>query len=317
MRLITRINHGEEVVALVNEANIPMRFFISRPERLNLEDVLPGIIRKKDSVLKGYFVETQKHAVFVPSKDTHTEGERVWVKITKEARQGKDANGIFITESDFIAHTSSDSLSQKLSNQLSLPISYDWDSSFDEALDEALAESVSLSNGLKIHINRTSTCWTIDVDSTNATDSFKALNYQAAEIIVQEILKRHIGGLILIDFIGTKHKSLRIALQKYLTELLEKDNLSQILGWTHGGLFEIRRTRTYAPLIDVFLDIQGNPTFLSTAYRICTLVDACKTTPYITAHPKVIDILRDKLKNIACLKADITYPLHHFDIKEK
>ena len=51
-------------------------------------------------------------------------------------------------------------------------------------------------------------------------------------------------------------------------DLLKKDSLSHAMGWTKGRLFEIKRTRTYAPLIDVFLQNNGEFNALSTAYQI-------------------------------------------------
>ena len=312
MRLIAKHNHGEEMVVLADEAGNAIRFFIARPERLNLDETYDGIIRKKDLTLQGYFAETNKGCMFIHSKEHHTEGERVLIKITKEARSGKDANGIFVTQKE-----PAKSLIQKLSEDYNLPVSYEWDDVYDESLENALSETVYFNEGAEIHINRTPVCWTIDVDSGNSITPTAELNQQAAQIIAQEIAKRHMGGLILIDFIGKKHKIMRIALQKYLTELIKKDSLSQILGWTYGGLFEIRRTRTYAPLIDVLLSTNGQSNALSTAYRICDMTHKYKYVPHIIAHPKVIEILRKKLKNRAVLQADITYAHHDFLIKEK
>ena len=59
MKLAVKNNFGEEKAVLI-ENNQIIGLFIRREERLNLNDEIDGIIQKYDSVLKGYFVETQK-----------------------------------------------------------------------------------------------------------------------------------------------------------------------------------------------------------------------------------------------------------------
>ena len=161
------------------------------------------------------------------------------------------------------------------------------------------------------------TCWTIDVDSGNCTEKAQVLNKKAAEVIAKEITKRHLGGLILIDFIGAKSVQERIALEKYLIDLFKKDSLSFPCGWTKGRLFEIKRTRTYAPLADVFLTATGEFNILSTAYQICENIIKSKTLKQVIAHPQVIELLREKLKNRAIFTADIHLNPHQFIIKDK
>ena len=67
-------NCGEEIVAIQQADGSISDFFIYRPERLNLNDTLSGIIRKHDTSLNGYFIQTDKKwSVFVPSKEKHNE----------------------------------------------------------------------------------------------------------------------------------------------------------------------------------------------------------------------------------------------------
>ncbi|MBR5130191.1 MAG: ribonuclease E/G [Alphaproteobacteria bacterium] len=313
MKLIVKTNCGEEIVAVKNTAGKVDCFFVYRPERLNLNDTLSGIIRKYDKTLNGYFVETEKKwSVFIPSKEKHNEGDRVFIKITKEARQGKDANGIFIEDTN----TTPPTLSQTISQQFNISDIKEWDNETEEALEETLSSSITFNHGAQIHIERTKTCWTIDVDSGNCTEKPHILNYVAAKIIASEIIKRHLGGLILIDFIGTKQTQERIALEKYLIDLLKEDKLSKIMGWTKGRLFEIKRTRTFAPLNDVFLTADGQLNTLSTIYKICDIIKKSPSLKTVVAHPQVIELLREKLKNYAILKADIHYTTNQFEIKD-
>lgn len=314
MKLISKNNFGEEIVALQNADGYISNFFIYRPERLNLNDTLSGIIRKHDKNINGYFVETDKKwSVFIPSKEQHNEGERVFIKITKEARQGKDANGIFIEKSQNEHPT----LSQIIAEQFQInDDTIQWNDTAQEALEQALTPTISFYQTANIHIERTKACWTIDVDSGNCTEKRNILNKKAAKTIVREIIKRHLGGMILIDFIGTKHHSERIALEKYLIDLLKEDPLSFVMGWTKGRLFEIKRTRTYAPLMDVFLDNMGEFNTLSIVYQICENVKKRPNAKIVIANPQIIDLLREKLKNYVTLTADIHLPIHQFIIKD-
>lgn len=314
MKLISKNNYGEEIVAIQQADGSISDFFIYRPERLNLNDTVGGIIRKHDITLNGYFVQTDKKwSVFVPSKEKHNEGEHVFIKITKEARQGKDANGIFVDE-PLPEHIP---LSHIISEYYQMNVCEEWTDDTQEALEQALSPSVPFYQTATIHIERTKTCWTIDVDSGNCTEKAQALNKKAAEVIVKEIAKRHLGGLILIDFIGAKSAPERIALEKYLIDLLKKDSLVYPCGWTKGRLFEIKRTRTYAPLIDVFLTGTGEFNSLSTAYQICENITKSKTVKHVIANPQVIDLLREKLKNQTVFTADIHLLPHQFIIKDK
>ena len=314
MKLIKKNNCGEEIVAIQQADGSISDFFIYRPERLNLNDVLSGIIRKHDTSLNGYFIQTDKKwSVFVPSKEKHNEGEHVFIKITKEARQGKDANGTFISQ----PQSNPLSLANAIAQEFQINSITEWNDETQEALEQALCPTVPFYQTATIHIERTKACWTIDVDSGNCTEKPQILNKKAAEVIAKEITKRHIGGLILIDFIGGKPTQERIALEKYLIDLLKKDSLSLPMGWTKGRLFEIKRTRTYAPLIDVFLTNAREFNVLSTAYQICENIMKSKTVKHVIAHPQVIELLREKLKNHTTFTADIHLPPHQFIIKDK
>ncbi len=311
MKLAVKNNFGEEKAVLI-ENNQIIGLFIRREERLNLNDEIDGIIQKYDSVLKGYFVETpKKQSVFVRCDRIWPEGTRVCVKITKEARRGKDANGIFIESKQAVC-----SLAQQLKNEFSADLSKALDSDFDEAFEEVLNHTVRLDNGVILHIERTQVCWTIDIDSGNCTDSADKLNASVIPSIVRQIKLRHLGGLILIDFIGAKRKKEQNNLMNLLNKELKSDSLSEILGWTRGKLFEIKRTRTYAPLTDVLLDSQNNPLPLTTIYQICDMVKSYKSVPTVTVHPNIANALREKLSNRIHLKTDMGLSPYQFDIKE-
>ena len=311
MKLAVKNTFGEEKAVLINDNQI-VGLFIKRPERLNLNDEVDGIIQKYDISLKGYFVTTSKNwSVFVRSEKNWPEGTRVCVKITKEARRGKDANGVFIESAQ-----NNKSLIEQLKNNFRTELSVNWCNDFDEAFEEALNPVVHLNNGAILHIERTQTCWTIDIDSGNCSDSACNLNAQIVPEIIRQIKLRHLGGLILIDFIGAKQKKEQNNLLNLLTKELKSDSLSTPLGWTRGKLFEIKRTRTYAPLTDVFWDSKNNPLPLTTMYQICERIGQYKIIPTVTVHPNIANLLREKLMGRIHLKTDMDLAPYQFNIKE-
>ncbi|MGN1063008.1 MAG: ribonuclease E/G [Alphaproteobacteria bacterium] len=315
MKLITKNISSQEMAAVLDDADCLVHFYIRRPERLNLGEYADGIIRAHHPALRGYFVETAKKcAVFVPSQDKLAEGQRVCVRITKEARHGKDANGVFVP-----VIKAYPSLTETLAAQTGLTAQSDWDAyDLDEQLERALDKNVSLTGGGRLMIERTEACWTIDVDSKNATESFHVLNQTAIKEIARQVSLRHMGGLILIDFIGSKPKHEQNALDQALHHAFGSDSLTRLLGWTCARLYEIKRMRTYAPLTDVFFDSTGHLSAISTAYAICdALQKNTAAHTVVTAHPAVIEMLRPKAGIAVKLKPDIGFAIDEFDIKEK
>ena len=83
-------------------------------------------------------------------------------------------------------------------------------------IDEALLPDVVLADGGELHIERTKVCWTIDVDSGKSTIPLKDVNKNACSEIARQIRLKNMGGLILVDFAGSKR--IQKALEKELVE---------------------------------------------------------------------------------------------------
>lgn len=312
MQIIIQENFGEEKAVVIDDNKQLQALYIKRPERLNLGDEVQAIIRSKNISLKGYFAQTaDKKSIFIRSNELYAEGQHICVKITKEARTGKDANGIIISSCN-----PKQSLYQQLQEQYRISPSYIWDEQCDIYFDKALSPRVILPNGSILHIERTQTCWTIDVDSGTNTQEPKKINAEILPYIYQEITTRHLGGVILIDFIGSNPKSEQISLQQQIKTLFDKDPLTTPLGWTRAKLFEIKRTRTYAPLTDVFYSQNEELSDISITYQICQRIKHMKRTPTITAHPIITELLRPKISNIASLIPNPCYNLSQYDIQE-
>lgn len=98
-----------------------------------------------------------------------------------------------------------------------------------EEIEAALEPSVPLPGGGRLSIHETPALVAIDVDSGSAESwapgtTSDAVNAQAAQTLVREIQKRHLGGIIAVDFIGfddTLTKALAA-----LREALQADPLS-------------------------------------------------------------------------------------------
>lgn len=312
MQIIIQENFGEEKAVVLDNNQQLLGLYIKRLERLNLADEVPAIIRTKNISLKGYFAQTaNKQSVFIRTNNAYAEGQHICVKITKEARAGKDANGIIIPSC-----APNQSLCRQLQERYNTPPSYHWDEQCDIYFDKALSPRVILPNGVILHIERTQTCWTIDVDSGTNTQEPKKINTEILPYIYQEITTRHLGGIILIDFIGSNPKSEQILLQQHLNALFKADSLTTPLGWTRSKLFEIKRTRTYAPLIDVFYNQNEELSDISVAYQICQQIKNLKRKQTITAHPIVIELLRPKISHIASLIPNPGYHIAHYNIQE-
>ncbi|MDR2901691.1 MAG: ribonuclease E/G [Lactobacillales bacterium] len=289
MRLYQETLAGENRVALVSDDGRIQEIYIQRDRGMDLNDVVPAVIAHKAPFKNGYFtLSPAKESIYVYSKTPLTVGQKVTLKITKEARLGKDAVG---TLTDLPPQKAAD-IAASLSKKLSVPISTDaFD--FDQAITDALAPAIILKNGARIHVERTQACSTIDIDSAASSHPFEELNTGSIPEIVRQITLKNLSGLILIDFIGLKKTNELVALTEKIRDALVQDERAEVLGHTRGGLIEIKRGRTYASLSDKLCD--GTPYFtaLSTYYRIRRHLLKIKNPRIeITAAPAVIQYLQ-------------------------
>lgn len=242
----------QEIIAFIQN-DILKNIYVYRQQTLSLNDLVNGKIVIHNPLLRGYFVLTDSDlSVFVPSQKTYCEGQNVLVKITKEARLGKDATGCFIDTAPIVEPTP---FSQQISNQFNLPLSDETQTDYRlrDLIDEALEKKIFFADGAELMIERTQALWSIDVDSAKSQLSFEKLNQKAIIEIAHQIILKNLSGVILIDFIGFKTKKEQASLLKSLKSAFQNDTRTKIYGFTSLGLLEIRRTRTTSALADVFL----------------------------------------------------------------
>ena len=295
MKILKNEGYGETRLAILGEKG-PAEIIIRRDLSLNYGDVVPAKIGAYNPLLHGYFAETARGDVFIPTSTPFSEGQAVLVQITKEARADKDATGRSVEQVQAISEMAGESVSN---------------AEMDEIIDEALSPEVMLENGGELHIERTKVCWTIDVDSGKSTNALKDVNKNACSEIARQIRLKNMGGLILVDFAGSKR--IQKQLEKELVGALADDALAQVKGWTRAGLLEIERGRARADLWQTC----GAQNPIAVYYRVRRALGELKTAyPTVFVAPEVFRLLQQSDIR-AKLESVFDKPISYFEIKEK
>ena len=129
---------------------------------------------------------------------------------------------------------------EKIQNQLT-------SLNFTDQLSTAVAAVVKIPSGGSITFDATEALTVIDVNMGNAVNTggdIYEVNLNAAELIVDQLLLRNIGGMVIIDFIRMPNNKQRNQLVNLMQNLLETDSVkTQVYGFTRLGLFELTRER--------------------------------------------------------------------------
>ena len=139
----------------------------------------------------------------------------------------------------------------------------DWPIDVDAEFATASAPSVPLSGGGAIHIAETAAAVLIDVDTGkpeegSAERGAGAANLEAAQAIARQIRLRHLGGGIVVDFVGLEGRGARERLRQAVAAALAGDPAGPlVLGWTRLGHLEIVRPRRDRPLSETLLEPGG------------------------------------------------------------
>ncbi|MCC7428083.1 MAG: ribonuclease E/G [Alphaproteobacteria bacterium] len=131
-------------------------------------------------------------------------------------------------------------------------------------IDAALADAeaalaqpeVALPGGGSLRILPAPALTSIDIDTGGAAGTRQreptahaSFNIAAAGTVAQHILLRNLSGLVLVDFVSLTRPEARAAVLTALRQGLTADPLgAEVLGWTRGGMVEVRRRRVHAPL---------------------------------------------------------------------
>lgn len=178
-------------------------------------------------------------------------------------------------------------------------------------ITKALDRRVPLKSGGHIVIDRTEALTAIDVNTgrfvgkRNQEETMLQTNLEAAEVVVDQLRLRNIGGLIIVDFIDMERAANRTKVTDALRAALKKDKTrSNVRKISELGLVQMTRKRTRESLQQQLCApcehcegtgrIQSVPT---TAYRLLRqLRSQVSRQPHaqavaVRAHQQVIDFL--------------------------
>lgn len=118
----------------------------------------------------------------------------------------------------------------------------------DQIFSELIDSYVDLPKGGNLLIEEGQTLTAIDLNmegerlEKSFDDAVFHFNLNACTAIIEQIIGRNLGGLILIDFIRMKNQDYKNQILKKMRTLKQKDMVDcDILGFTKAGLFEIVR----------------------------------------------------------------------------
>ena len=296
MKIYQNTGFGEVRTAFVGDRGVEQIIF-HRNLALNFGDRVEAKITAFQPTLHGYFAETGRGQVFIPTETPMCEGDKIPVIITKEARGDKVATAHPAGTEEETAEISAEPVAAE---------------QMDSWVAEALAKDVRLKNRGELHIEKTAVCWTIDVDSAGA-DSLGEVNRTAVPEIFRQIKLKNMGGLILIDFAGSKRGPFRKKMEKMMRESLEADNLCSRGSWTAAGLFEVERKRERADLWA--LCSENNPVHIY--YQVRRAVAGCQSgKPRVRVAPEVLKLLSEAGVS-AKIEPVFDRPISFFEVLEK
>ena len=296
MKTLIHTGEGECRWAIIGAQGV-QEIVIRRDLTFNFGDVVEVRITAFHPTLHGYFAEAAGKSLFIPTSIPLTEGQTVRVQIVKEARPDKEATAHLCEETNQEAIPSGEAISAV---------------EMDALIAEAMAADVPIGDGALLHIGKTRVAWTIDVDSGKSRQPLASVNKAAVSEIGRQIGLKNMGGLILIDFAGTKRGAVRKNLEPALVTALKEDDLVAGQAWTKAGLYEIERKRTRADLW--YTCGADNP--IAAYYRVRHAIAAHSSgNPKVHVAPAVMGLLKQQGVR-ARLFPVFDKPVDYFEIEE-
>ena len=169
-----------------------------------------------------------------------------------------------------------------------------WDDDLHSSVAALSGRVVALPGGLRAWIEPTAALVAIDVDMAAATSGRdakvlrqEAANRAALPALARQIRLRNLSGAILVDLAGMPLRR-RVALADAVRAALAPDPAKpRLLGFTQGGLAEIHRPRSHAPLHEV---LAGPHAAGLAALRAIAAADPANP-PQLRAAPDVVSAL--------------------------
>ena len=129
----------------------------------------------------------------------------------------------------------------------------------DLTIHKYMIPKININRGAYIIIEKTEALTTIDVNSgsfirsPNSRETSFWTNYAAVNEIVSQIKIRNIGGIIILDFIGSNNHEDQMKILSHLSRLLKQDTVPcNIIQMSELGLVEVTRSRRGQNIYDAF-----------------------------------------------------------------
>ncbi|WP_163537890.1 ribonuclease E/G [Gracilibacillus sp. YIM 98692] len=178
----------------------------------------------------------------------------------------------------------------------------------DQLFDQLLSPLVKTKEGLCLMIEQTEGLTVIDIDSSQFKSkqskqrTVLEINQKAAKYCADEIRRRNIAGIIVIDFLKMRKKEDQEKVINALKTAFGDDPIrSEIYGFTKLGLIELTRKRERASILELFTKprISIERTVESFAYQLereLFELDQTQTEAVMIAcHPILLDYLKQNI----------------------
>ncbi|MED3880795.1 Rne/Rng family ribonuclease [Priestia megaterium] len=120
----------------------------------------------------------------------------------------------------------------------------------ERQIEKLLKRIVWLKSGGYIVIDETEAMTVVDVNTgkfsgkDNIRKTMLQTNMEAAYELSKQMQLRHLGGMILIDFINMPHKEDRTEVERYMKKLCEQDEVrTNVVGFTELGILQLTRKK--------------------------------------------------------------------------
>ncbi|WP_319958403.1 ribonuclease E/G [Gracilibacillus pellucidus] len=131
-------------------------------------------------------------------------------------------------------------------------------------LTDSLHPVVRKEDGIMLTVEQTEALTVIDIDSSKFTSrqnkqhTVFQINQRAVQYCIEEIRKRNISGIIVIDFLKMPKKD-EVTIVDYMKKMLREDPVrTEVFGFTKLGLLEMTRKREKATLQQLLTDRAAN-----------------------------------------------------------
>ena len=183
----------------------------------------------------------------------------------------------------------------------------------DEVIDNAMQARVALQQGGRLWCQRTHALWAIDIDSADynnpkSSDMIQSLATVAIPEIIRQIRLRAMGGAVLVDLPRLGSRSGKTVLKQFSDACALDPLAPEILGFTRGGLLELRVPYGEQSLIDIMADRVAQAAL--TGLRMASLHIASSTTPAEIKLAVSAPVAKWLLNEGASACAKLDRPLH-------